>query len=138
MEKGLWFVALRSVLAALAMSRCVSAAPVVLVEDGKPRATIVVPAEASPTVRRAADEVRGYLEKMSGARVPIAAEREAVDGMRIDVGLTELTRGRLPEGFAGDPERVWIETHDRGVAACASNMAMSRGIRVTVMAGPWW
>jgi len=118
MEKGLWFVALRSVLAALAMSRCGSAAPVVLVEEGKPRATIVVPAEASPTVRRAADEVRGYLEKMSGARVPIAAEREAVDGMRIDVGLTELTRGRLPEGFTGDPERVWIETHDRGVAVC--------------------
>jgi len=115
---GSWVVAGLVLIVALGMHTCLEAAPVVLVEEGQPRATIVVPAEASPTVRRAADEVRGYLEQMSGARLPIAAEGDAVAGMRIDVGLTELTRGRLPEGFAGDPERVWIETHDRGVAAC--------------------
>jgi hypothetical protein len=44
-----------------------SVAQAVLVENGQPRATIVVPVEASPTVREAARELSTYVEKSSGS-----------------------------------------------------------------------
>jgi hypothetical protein len=70
-----------------------------LVENGQPRATIVVPVNASPTVSEAARELSAYLEKMSGAKLPIVAEGQPVTGARIDVGLTPT----------GDDERIRIE-----------------------------
>jgi len=75
------------------------------VENGQPRATIVIPADASPTVRAAAQELSAYLEKMSGARLPVVTEGQPVTGTRVDVGLTP----------SGDDERVQIEAGPKGV-----------------------
>jgi len=95
-----------------------SLAPAALVEDGQPRATIVVPADASPTVREAAQELSAYLEKMSGAKLPVVAEGQPATGTRVDVGLTQAARQRVPTGFIGDDERVWIETGPEGATVC--------------------
>ncbi|MBX7210251.1 MAG: DUF4838 domain-containing protein [Verrucomicrobiaceae bacterium] len=95
-----------------------TAAPTVLVEDGKARATIMVPSQASPTVNRAAAELQDYLKKMSGARLPVVNDERAVEGTRIDVGLTQFTREQLPKDFTSETERVWIGTHERGLAVC--------------------
>jgi hypothetical protein len=43
----------------------------ILVSDGQPRSTVVLPAEASETLRLAAEELVTHLENMSGARLPI-------------------------------------------------------------------
>lgn len=95
-----------------------SLAPAALVENGQPRATIIVPADVSPTVQEAARELGAYLEKMSGARLPIMAEGSPVKGVRVDVGLTKAARQRVPEGFVGDGERLWIEARTDSVIIC--------------------
>ncbi|MBM3887512.1 MAG: DUF4838 domain-containing protein, partial [Verrucomicrobia bacterium] len=97
---------------------CPAPAPTVIVKDGQRCATIVMPADASATVRDAAGELCAYLEKMSGAKLPIVAEGKAVTGARIDVGLTKAARKRAPKDFAGDDERVWIETGPKGATIC--------------------
>jgi len=89
-----------------------------IVEEGRPAATIIVPAAASSTVRHAADELAAYVEKISGAKLPIVAESEPVAGGRIDVGLTQIARRRLPKDFVGDEERVWIETGPQVAVLC--------------------
>ncbi len=105
-------------LASLCGTSDVSADPVILIEDGKARATLVVPVAPSPTVSRAAEELRDYLEKMTGVRLAVVAENVPVVGTRMDVGLTHLTRRLLPEGFTNQAERVWIRTHEKGLSVC--------------------
>jgi len=101
-----------------AMVSTVCPASTCLVEDGQPRATIVIPADASPTVREAVQELSAYLEKMTGAKLPIVAEGKAVTGARVDVGLTKAARKRVPKDFVGDDERVWIEAGPNGATIC--------------------
>jgi len=81
-----------------------SVASASLIENGQPRATITVPANASPTVREAARELSAYLEKMSGAKLPIVAEGQPVNGVRVEV--KPMT--------ADDEERIRIETGPKG------------------------
>jgi len=68
---------------------------IVFVQDGTPKASIVVPEAASPTERFAADEIQRYIEKMSGAKLPIVSGEVASGGPLISVGKTKLaaTRG---------------------------------------------
>ena len=103
---------------AVGVRLCASAAPLVLVDNGKAQATIVVPSNSSPTVNRAAVELRDYVQRMSGARLEVTSEDKVWGGIRLDVGLTRSTRGLLPDGFTNDSERVWIGTHERGISVC--------------------
>lgn len=48
---------------------------VALVEDGRAAAVLVVGNRATPATRQAAETLQGYLEQMSGAKLPILAER---------------------------------------------------------------
>ncbi len=58
-----------------------SAAPsFVLVRDGRPAATIVIAAAPSAQAGAAAEELRAYIEKISGARLPIAMDGRAPSG----------------------------------------------------------
>ena len=45
--------------------------PWVIVKNGKPRAVIVIPKDAGTPIRIAAGDLQAYVEKMSGARLPI-------------------------------------------------------------------
>lgn len=82
-----------------------------LVKDGQPNAVIVT--TGSPQALKAAAEIRLYLERMSGATLPIVQEPEAPPRrlpVTIAVGHTHLAAERgiaLPSGFnevVGDPD----------------------------------
>lgn len=91
---------------------------IVLVEDGRAQCSIVIPDDATDTVRHAADELAGYIERISGATLPIVAESQAKSRTRIDVGLTQRARPQAPDGFVGDDERVLIRSVPDGLLVC--------------------
>ena len=62
-----------------------------LVEDGRPRAAVVVPAGAPVPVQFAAHELTTHLEQMTAAKFPIVAERPA-QGNAIILGENEYSR----------------------------------------------
>lgn len=109
-------------LACLAMAAGPLPADLILVEDGKPNAAIVVPPEpppppppadpkAKPTPAEkskwllAAEAIQTYVERMSGARLPIVEEGRPVEGepsVTILVGGTQAARKlgvKIPGGF---------------------------------------
>lgn len=82
-----------------------AAAPVTLVEKGQPHATIVISLTASDQAKQAAQELQTYIEKMSGAKLPIVTEAENVTGKPIYVGLSKAVEAmnlRIPSGFTYD------------------------------------
>ena len=64
---------------------------VYLVQEGRPRARIVVAAGAPRTTRLAAVELQRYLEKISGARLPIGTKPDPAFPVTIYVGRSEFT-----------------------------------------------
>jgi hypothetical protein len=96
----------------LAANAALNAADLILVQDGKPNAVIIVAAaETNATV--AAEDIQKYIEKMSGAKLPIVNE-PAPDNtglpVKIAVGHTQLAAQngvKIPAGFkevVGDPD----------------------------------
>ncbi len=74
-----------------------------LVRDGLPNATLVVEANAKLS-RQAAEALQTYLEKMSGARLPIVVEGQDPDPAAgtavVHVGHTARAKGQaVPRGF---------------------------------------
>ena len=93
-------------LAALAEGGCTLTASasgsLLLVEDGRPNATIVLAAKPRAAAQLAAFELQHYIQKVSGAELPIAREPATVQGNRILVGHSKATEklGYLNEDFA--------------------------------------
>jgi len=69
----------------------VNAAEAFLVENGQPRAEIVITDNPPRTTRLAADELQTYIEKISGATLPIATEPSADVPVKIYVGRSSHT-----------------------------------------------
>jgi len=83
-------------LAILACAARVGAAPIRLVDDGQPRAVVVVPADCDEQTRLAAGLLAEYVERASGAALPIADEpaRPTREGWAtVFVGPCEHTAG---------------------------------------------
>ncbi len=83
-----------------------------LVENGQAQTSIVLAEQPSENARAAANEFQKYIEKMSGARLPICTDTQPASGSLVLIGPTKLTdeipglqvpRGRTPnlreEGF---------------------------------------
>jgi len=76
------------------LSLAVRAGAVTLVKEGKPKAEIVLAADASPSVRTAASELQRHLEKISGALLPIVnSPTEGLVG-QVFVGESEFTKAK--------------------------------------------
>lgn len=94
--------AILTVALLLAGASLLAAAPLVIVRDGLPRATIIVAASES-TADRAAAELQKYIEKMSGARLPIVKEGAPANAtVAILVGHTATAKKlgvKIPAGF---------------------------------------
>jgi uncharacterized protein DUF4838 len=58
------------------------------VQDSKSDYTIVLPAEPTPIEKTAASELQNYLEKATGAKLPIVAEKGSKEEKRILIGAT--------------------------------------------------
>ena len=70
---------------------CLGVAPSALAEvtlaaKGESQYRIIVPAEAIPAERYAAEELQRYLEKMSGAKLPIVTDAEKPTAHEILLG----------------------------------------------------
>jgi hypothetical protein len=89
---------------ALVTSSALRAEPLTIVEHGQARAAIVVQAGESKATE-AGEQLQAYIEKMSGARLPLVQEGEAVPAdrpVRLLVGQTRAARDagvRFPAGY---------------------------------------
>ena len=95
-------VIVTTLLAALLSTVSVARASLTIVQDGKPTATIVVAAEPSEQAKEAASVLQTYIQRMTGAALPIKSENEAVSGTRILVGRSDMVRQlgvQVPSGF---------------------------------------
>jgi len=74
-----------------------------LVEGGEAKAQIVIAAEPTETAKEAASALQEYINRISGAELPIRDEKEEVSGTRILVGRSEAVRQlgiEVPSGFS--------------------------------------
>ncbi|NQU11682.1 DUF4838 domain-containing protein [bacterium] len=106
-----------------------------LVADGKPAATIVVrdevfkaqpavfqwgsatPITVDQRVRRAAEDLQRYIEKISGAKLPLVPESQPVTGPVILVGLSPRVAALkldIPHGVTRDKKEEGYVIHARG------------------------
>lgn len=108
-------VLLSSVLGALLTTATATAADLVLVQDSLPRATIVIAKDGAEPIRQklrtAAEELQTYVQKISGAKLPIVDDTQNPAGTLVLVGRSRLsdglgvaipaglTPGRRDEGF---------------------------------------
>ncbi|MBL8179878.1 MAG: DUF4838 domain-containing protein [Bryobacterales bacterium] len=79
----------------------ISLAAVPLAKQGQSDYTILISSDAIPSERRAADELQRFLEEMSGARLPIRTDGDAVSGPLILLGDSAALR-RLKPGIGFD------------------------------------
>ena len=92
--------------------------PFTLVQAGQARATIVIGKNAEYSERHSADELVAFVEKMSGARLPIRevanhGDLEDVDGPIVAVGLADhnpVISALIEKGLLTDPGT--LEGHD--------------------------
>ena len=79
-----------------------------IVKDGQPRAEIIIAKEPPRTTRLAAAELQTYVEKISGARLPIATEPSADIPVQIYIGCSSHTEklGITGEGLEQGAYRV--------------------------------
>jgi len=91
------------------------AAPVTLVQDGKPVSVIVTAQDPTPAARLAALELQYHIEQITGAVLPIKAPADAMQGSRILVGESAATRklGLQGEDFA--PQEYLIRIKDNTI-----------------------
>lgn len=112
-----------AILTLLAVTLSVAeAADICLVRDGRPLATIVVPADAGEQLRSAVEVLAGCLQEASGATVLIVDEPDlqaAPTDPLVLVGRTKLWPIRFPEGF--DDDGFVIAAAGRAVAICGPN-----------------
>ncbi|HCN09579.1 MAG TPA: hypothetical protein DIT01_16745 [Lentisphaeria bacterium] len=91
-------------LMAAVVAQSLHAAPLTIVEDGRARAAIVVEA-GEPKAMKAGQALQTYVEKMSGARLALIEEGQAVPGdvpVRLLVGHTQAARKlgvEIPSGY---------------------------------------
>ncbi len=94
LERCCWYTVTSLACILLATAEA-AAADLVIVQDGQPKATIVIAKEAPDPVRQklqtAADELQTYLQKISGAKLPIVDDAQNPAGALILVGRSRLT-----------------------------------------------
>lgn len=76
---------------AVGCSTVASAASYTLTRDGKPACTIVLAKEPTVSAQFAAHELQYHIQLISGATVPMAADDEKVEGLRLLVGESAAT-----------------------------------------------
>ena len=89
--KHLAFLAVACALLSSLAPAMAAGGPLILVTNGRPRATILLAADAGEKAKAAAADLQAILEKMSGARLPLAADAAIPSGPLVLVGRSRLT-----------------------------------------------
>ena len=84
-------------------------AALVLVQDGQPRATIVLAEKPTASAQLAAYELQYHVRRMSGATLPIVREPQAVTGTVVLVGESDATRALGYRSSDFQPSEYLIE-----------------------------
>ena len=84
------------------------ARPLVIVEDGESRAVIIT-AKDEPQALEAAREIQLYVEKMSGAKLPLLTEGDSTKGNEAWVWVNGECAGHKPHKI------WWMGSHDLDV-----------------------
>ena len=103
----------------------------VIADNGRSPHSLVMPGDASPAVRFAAQEVQAFLREMSGVVLPIVGQ-EAVNGPGIFIRSADAGRGLQPEEFAvrrADDGLVLEGGDERGVLHAAYAFLEELGCR---------
>lgn len=81
-----------------------------LVEEGRPLATIVLPASPDAWTKVAATWLRDYVERATGATLPIVNEGSATAGVIISIGHTDLAAKAkvTPDDWKWDTARMVV------------------------------
>jgi hypothetical protein len=79
-----------ALLAGVTMCLALPASGVTLVDNGKPAATIIIPANAEPPVKQAADELSQWIKNATGAQLPIVTEGAKITGDSLYVGTADM------------------------------------------------
>ena len=98
-----------SVISSLCIGTMINAsADLTLVKAGKPEATLILAVRPRQAARLAAEEFQHYTEKMTGCRLPEATDEDTVEGTRVLIGESKLTRalGYRNEDFLKDESIV--------------------------------
>lgn len=118
----------RALMGAMAVAVGTACFGLDLVRDGAPAATIVVAPDAPAMVRFAAGELQTYLEKASGAQLPIAGVEPADGSACVLVGESDATRqrglstaGLQPDGFSVVCRDDWLALFGRESEAVYAN-----------------
>jgi hypothetical protein len=102
-------------LAMLALPAATSAEPITLARDGKPVATIVVPANADPILEGGALDLQHYVQAICGVELPITRDGAKVEGVGLYIGQCEpTTEADLPDKSL-NPETYAIRVRDGSV-----------------------
>ncbi|MEW6359496.1 MAG: DUF4838 domain-containing protein [Planctomycetota bacterium] len=121
-----------SIVVTLALGLALPAmADLILVEDGAARAAIVIPDSPSPTERFAAEETQKYVERMSGAKLPIVSDAQKPAGAVISVGKTKLARFPVPSEMPA-PDPYIIKTD------ADTLILLGKGDRGTIYSAYWF
>ncbi len=86
MYQSIRCVGLLSLVMALCLQAQFAAAQTVIIENGNPAATIVIPAEATEGEKNAAAELQSHLQLMSGAKLEIVNSASNLTGIPILIG----------------------------------------------------
>jgi hypothetical protein len=111
----------------------------ILVKEGRPTATIVISDSSTDNARTAANELQKYIEKISGARLPIADDSAPVSGCMILVGKSSLTDSianlQIPSGRTKNlrEEGFVIRTHGNRLVLAGNDAEPYLGTRYAVI-----
>lgn len=109
----------------LTVARAVQPDHLVLIDNGKPAATIVVGTTASAQAKEAARCLQDYLQRISGAKLDICAEKDRSTGTRILVGRSQAVTDlgiAPPSGFTPQMnEEGFVIQTGPGVLVLAGN-----------------
>lgn len=95
--------ALLAILSAPVLAAPAGTGDFTLVRDGRPLASIITASNAPKSVLFAAQELQTFVERLSGARLPIVNAESAPAGPKVLVGrsaLTDALHADIPSGFS--------------------------------------
>ena len=100
-----------------------SSASMNMVKDGRSKYRIVIPKEADPAVRYAAEELQRFLEQSTGAKLPVITEKRFYFGPSILIGPCRETRkaGLVEDAAQLAEDGVMIRSLGKDVALLGQN-----------------
>jgi len=112
---------------------------IVLVKNGRPTATIVTSSSPAKNARKAANELQKYIEKISGAKLPIAGDSTPLSDFLVLVGPSKLTDRvpnlKIPSGRTKNlrEEGFVIQTHGNHLVLAGNDTEPYLGTRYAVI-----